>query len=545
MKSVHSTEILLKGTFILTLAAVITKVLSALYRIPFQNIVGDIGFYIYQQVYPFYAIAVVLATTGFPVVISKLLTEQLEKGNDEELRFQLFICYLVLQFIGIICFIVLFLGANQIAEWMNDSKLAILIKVAAGVFLTFPIVSVLRGYFQATGNMIPTACSQVGEQTVRIATILFIAFLFVDRGYSLYHVGAGTMIGAITGSIIAAIILFIFLWTYREWKLLIPQKERQLQFRTRALPVIKALLSQGLMICLSGMLLIFIQLADSLNLYSLLTASGVEQTMAKSLKGIFDRGQPLIQLGTVAATSMSLTIVPLITRERIAAKATYLYEKIVLAVKVSIVIGMGASFGLWAIIQPTNIMLFENDVGSDLLSVLSFVILFTSIILTIGAIMQGIGSMLFPATAIVLVFPVKLALNIIFVPLLGTMGAAVSSILALAILCIVFYSKLKKIVAASLVPFRFWMVTAGSTLIMVIFLKGFLLLTGGILGIHHASRTAAAIQALSAVACGGYVFMLLIIKGKIFLEEELALFPFGGKLIHLVSGRDQRYGKKN
>ncbi len=42
-----------QGAFVLILAGVITKILSAVYRVPFQNIVGDVGFYIYQQVYPF------------------------------------------------------------------------------------------------------------------------------------------------------------------------------------------------------------------------------------------------------------------------------------------------------------------------------------------------------------------------------------------------------------------------------------------------------------------------------------------------------------
>ena len=64
------------------------------------------------------------------------------------------------------------------------------------------------------------------------------------------------------------------------------------------------------------MLLMFMQLADSLNLYSLLAETGIGSETAKELKGVYDRGQPLIQLGTVVATSMSLSLVPLITKEK-------------------------------------------------------------------------------------------------------------------------------------------------------------------------------------------------------------------------------------
>src|SRR3954465_3737834 len=106
MKKSLNQSALLKGTFVLTIAAILTKILSAFYRIPFQNIVGDVGFYIYQQVYPFYGMAMVLSTTGFPVVISKLYAEQKEKGNDEKSRLLLFVSFLFLQVFGVLCFLI-------------------------------------------------------------------------------------------------------------------------------------------------------------------------------------------------------------------------------------------------------------------------------------------------------------------------------------------------------------------------------------------------------------------------------------------------------
>ncbi len=73
---------LFRGALILSAAAIIVKVLSAAYRIPYQNIAGDIGFYIYQQVYPFYGVAFTLSTIGFPVVISKLIAERESSKNN-------------------------------------------------------------------------------------------------------------------------------------------------------------------------------------------------------------------------------------------------------------------------------------------------------------------------------------------------------------------------------------------------------------------------------------------------------------------------------
>lgn len=65
----------MKGAALLTIAALIVKVLSAIYRVPFQNLVGDEGFYIYQQVYPVIFIFVVWTASGFAVAISKMLAD--------------------------------------------------------------------------------------------------------------------------------------------------------------------------------------------------------------------------------------------------------------------------------------------------------------------------------------------------------------------------------------------------------------------------------------------------------------------------------------
>ena len=540
-RSMNQSKAIFKGAFILTIAAILTKILSAFYRIPFQNIVGDIGFYIYQQVYPFYSMAMVLSTTGFPVVISKLYAEQKGKGGRDKSPLLLFVSFLFLQLFGVICFLTLYLGAEGIAEWMNDSHLAILLRVVSIVFLIFPIVSLLRGYYQGLGDMVPTALSQVGEQTVRVLTILFLSYLFMQKGYSLYLVGGGAMFGSITGSMISVIILFAFLTFRKEWKVIMPSQGMLQSGLTEVSVIVRALVFQGLMICISGMLMIFIQLVDSLNLFSLLVANGMEKSAAKSVKGIFDRGQPLIQIGTVAATSMSLTLVPLISRARLAAKTEELHDKIQLALKVSIVVGAGASAGLWAIMEPTNKMLFENELGSTVLGLLSFVILFTSIISTMIAIMQGMGNLLFPAFAVTVSFPLKYLLNTLLIPSYGTMGAAISSLVTLVLVTGILFVRFSKMSVGPFFSLRFWGTVLTATMAMVVFLKGYLYITGFFSDffLFEWGRTGAAFQAISAVFLGGFLFLWITIRGRVFLEGELALFPFGSKLIHLLARKDR------
>ncbi|NJP39026.1 oligosaccharide flippase family protein [Bacillus luteus] len=79
----HSPPSWAKGAAYLSLAALAAKGLSALYKIPYQNMTGDTGFYVYQQVYPLYGAVLVLGTYGFPLVIAKAL---IDNGGREGIR---------------------------------------------------------------------------------------------------------------------------------------------------------------------------------------------------------------------------------------------------------------------------------------------------------------------------------------------------------------------------------------------------------------------------------------------------------------------------
>lgn len=534
VQPVNRSKALVKGALILTVAALITKILSAVYRIPFQNIVGDIGFYIYQQVYPIYGVALVLSTTGFPVVISKLYMEQKTKSDQQRL---LIISAIFLSILGFLSFFLLFFGAEIIAGLMNDPTLSMLIRVISIVFLIIPMTALIRGYFQGEGYMVPTAFSQVGEQLVRVGTILVTAYLFTAANYSLYEVGAGAVFGSVTGGLVGVLILLTYIWRKKSYRIA-QFKNVQLMSKESG-RVVKVLLTQGFAVCVSSMLLLLLQLADSLNLYSLLISNGINGDDAKELKGMYDRGQPLIQLGTVVATSMSLSLVPLIASDRIRTSVEALHRKIQLAIQVSLTVGVGATVGLMTIIVPTNIMLFENHDGSNVLSLLSITILLGSVIITLISILQGLGYTIFPAVVVMAGFVMKYGLNIVLVPLFNSIGAAAASIGTLGLVLIILYLRVQVVVKKPIVSWRFLTKTAGAAISMFLIVKGFLVISDCLYVLGHA-RVMATLQALTAVLFGGFTYLLMLFRMKVFTIEELTLLPFGSKMVYLFPKKDRR-----
>lgn len=106
---------MMQGAVVLTIASFVAKVLSAVYRVPFQNLVGDEGFYVYQQVYPIYGIAMTLALTGLPQFISKIVAEQQTIKAQKRTLQQLFPFVLLLA-IGCWAFF-FFVAKALLKEW--------------------------------------------------------------------------------------------------------------------------------------------------------------------------------------------------------------------------------------------------------------------------------------------------------------------------------------------------------------------------------------------------------------------------------------------
>ncbi|WP_282139306.1 putative polysaccharide biosynthesis protein [Rossellomorea aquimaris] len=531
MSKKYSSNQFLKGAMVLTVAALVTKILSAVYRVPFQNIVGDIGFYIYQQVYPFYGIAIALSTYGFPVIISKLVAEKIENEDEEGAKNVAVTSFMFLCLVGLSWFLIVYFGAGVISRWMGDPFLKPLIQVISLSFLLLAPLSVLRGYYQGKEDMVPTAVSQVTEQMVRVATILIFSTILVSQGYSLYIAGNGALFGSITGGLGGLLVLLLIVTARRE-KLF---SLKSLRLSPDYLHIWSRLLMNGTAICVSAMLLVLLQFVDSLNVYSLLTSSGMEAESGKTWKGIYDRGQPFVQLGTVVATSISLTIVPLVTSAYLKKKENLIREYSQLSLKISITIGFAATLGIINIMVPTNTMLFENALGSKVIAVFCLSIFFSCLILTFSGIFQGIGKIYYPAFCILIGILLKYLGNAYLIPLMGIMGASISTVGSLAVITGMMILKLRRLFPIRFFPFSFYRTLVLSGAAMTIVLQVFLQMYDTLLDKGMPERELSVLFSLGGACIGAIIFLIVFLRGNVLSREEMGFLPFGSKWVRIMN----------
>jgi O-antigen/teichoic acid export membrane protein len=420
----------LKGAAILGAGALLSKMLGVVYRIPYQNITGDLGYYVYTQVYPLYSALLILATAGFPIAISKFVAEKLALGDTRGARRLFRVSASVLTLTGIVFFILLWFGAPFIAASMRDSKLVLPIRSVSFALLIVPVMAALRGYFQGHHDMVPTAVSQIAEQFVRVTTIIILSYWFMKTTGNVYLAGAGAVFGAVTGALFAFVVM-LFFWrrNQRIQRYMPVQPGAGYTYTQESIgEIVRKLVYYAIPICLGSLVLPLMQLSDSFTVVSMLMRGGNTAETAYSLKGIFDRGQPLVQFAAFFATALSLSLVPAIAEAQALGKRQVIAARTELALRLTFLFGLPASIGLAVVAGPVNVMLYENDNGTTALVVLAFTTIFATLGITSAGILQGMGEVTLPVRNLFIGVAAKVALNIFLIPSFGITGAAMATV---------------------------------------------------------------------------------------------------------------------
>ena len=297
-------KLIFKGASILALAGFLSKILAALYRFPYQNLVGDQGFYAFQQVYPFYSIITTLSLIALPNFLSSLIHTSDQPKEETHQFFQLSLV------LSILSFLILSLLCQPIARLMGQEKLAGPLLMACLPLLLVPFLSLYRGRAQAKQDMVTTAVSQVIEQSVRIILIIGAALLFTRVSTNVYTISFLAMLGSFIGGLVALVYLMISS----------PFKFHGLFTNLAALnPKGQIIQKFGLASLVFTFFMVYMLILQMIDVFfvknALMHLPGIKTSnQAEILKGIYDRGQPFLQLGLVFTTSILTDSLPKLTK---------------------------------------------------------------------------------------------------------------------------------------------------------------------------------------------------------------------------------------
>ena len=539
-----SSKSLIQGASILAIAGIIAKIMGAVFRLPLINWIGDTGMANYSPAYYIYAFLVILATSGLPVAISKLVSESLAVGNHYQADRVFKLSAKLMIAMGVIFFLILFIFAPQIARLMGNEDAALGMRAIAPSLLLVPLMAAFRGYFQGMQNMKPTAISQVVEQFFRTIIGLGAAFYlfyiagdnFIE-GYDKYALGAsGANFGATAGSIGGLlIILLVYMLASKNIKKKI-HRSKHLGAADSGI-IMKKILVIAVPITIGAAIYPILNLIDSaLVMNRLMDGAGFSHEVAKSLYGqLSGFVGSLINFPQLLSQSVAVSLVPVIAAAHKLRNQKEMNENVMLGLRMASIIGYPCAFGLMAMSKPILLLLYPVQTESasnaaSILSIMAFGLLFLVVTQTITGILQGIGKPMVPVINMFAGMGVKILLTwvLVGIPSINVNGAAIGSVGAFILTMVLNYRYLVKNTNVEIHKGLAFGKPFMAALVMGLTVKVFYVIV--IRFIPHNS-----IVTLIGVAIGIVVYAILIFKTGTIKKEELVFFPKGDKLLKIAN----------
>lgn len=436
-----------RGAGILAIAGFISKILAALYRFPYQNLVGDQGFYAFQQVYPFYSIITTLSLVALPNFLSSLLHSSDEAEADMQQFFQL---SLILSFAS---FFILSIFSQPIANLMGQEKLTAPFIMSISPLLLVPFLSLYRGILQGNSKMGKTAISQIIEQVIRVILII-LAAVFFTFSHDIYTISFLAMFGSLIGGICS--LIYLIVTTPLQFK----QLFTNFFLLTKKVNIIKKFGLSSLIFTFFMVYMLVLQMIDVFFVKHALMHMSIPlgSNESETLKGIYDRGQPFLQLGLVITTSILTDALPKLSIKKTIPKKIW---SVVIQLSITI------TAGLFILLPSMNDILFKSHDYSLSLQVFILQIPLISMI-------QLYHHTLFLAhknkvSGCILLIGLCLKLVIVY-PLTvsyGILGASFSSLISLFVVAVLYmcYSKIQPLTTLTK---RFYLALLAMSLILIV-----------------------------------------------------------------------------
>lgn len=306
----------MEGAIIATLAIIFSKILGALYVIPFYKIIGEQGGALYGYAYNIYNIFLIISSAGIPLAISKITSEYEAQKEIKKKEAMFIISKKIVIFFSVLSFIVCFLGSNIIAKMIlgdltggnSINDVSFVIKCVSLALLIVPILSISRGYLQGHKYISSSSYSQVIEQVVRIGVILIGSYLAVKvfKISLTYAVGISVLAAAV-GAIIALFYLNIKMHKLPK----MPREEYYKIDKETKKEIVKKIIGYSIPFIVINIANSLYNTTDMILMIRALKNIGYSATDIETISSIFTTwGSKLVNIVKAFATGLTISLIP-------------------------------------------------------------------------------------------------------------------------------------------------------------------------------------------------------------------------------------------
>ena len=580
------------GAAILAMGILVVKVIGLFYKIPLVNIIGSEGSADFNNAYNIYSVLLTISTAGLPVAVSKMVSEANALGRQNQVHKVFRLSLAAFLTLGVVSFLIMYFGSEQLAGMMHDSLAAAGIRALAPAVICVGCLSAFRGYAQGHGNMTPTAVSQILEALCKLVIGLGLAYWLVRAGQPSHVAAAGAITGVTVGTILAlAYMIFNFVSTrMREEKDTqdAPDSARRIlsTLMKIAIPITISSSMVGIVTVIDSALVqgqiqkVLISDPDSWALYQQVVdfapleaardawqqavSSGAAAEAVSQLYGAVELAAENISRslygnysGALTIYNLPLSLMAAITASVIAAVSAALARRdrrgaariTGSALRITALLAFPMGVGLFVLGTPIIRLIFpelDASVAGPLLSTLGIASIFVCLMLVCNSVLQAHGFINLPVVIMALGGVVKIVTNynLVAVPTIGISGAPVGNVLCFG-LCMVLdlvviarvihgrpdYLPLlaKPAAAAGVMGLGAWAVYG-----LLSKLLSYEEVTQVGETIQTLGKTGNGIAVMGAILIAVIIYAVLVVALRAISREDLSLMPKGDKIAKIL-----------
>lgn len=368
-------EKFIKSTLILVLGGFITKVLGMIIRIITTRVIGVDGLGLYMMVLPTFNLFITIATLSLPTAISKLVAEGTRNNKKLVLGFLpiaiIFNIFLIILIILLSPFIANNLLHNEILYYPIMS-----------IGITLPFIttsSIIKGYFFGKEKMFPNVVSNMIEQITRIISIIFIIPYLLKINIS-YAVSGLVFINCLSEGLgIVTLLLFMPNKTKISKNDIKPDLNNIKDIFSISIPTTTSRLISSIGLFLEPIIITFVFLK-----------LGYQTSYITKEYGIISGYVlPMVMMPNFLSGAISSALLPVISKSYANKKYKETKRKLIIACKLSLLIGIICTIILFIFPEECLKLLFNTTLGANYLQITSIIFLISYILNPLSSCMQA------------------------------------------------------------------------------------------------------------------------------------------------------------
>lgn len=543
-KGSKSSNFIMQGG-ILAAASIVSRIIGMLYRIPVTNIIGDQGNSYYSAAYEVYNIILLISSYSLPLAVSKVVSAKVALGEHRDAwrSFKAAMCMSLA--VGAAASALTFFGAGFFTgTLLNTPESELCLKVLALAIFVMAIMGVLRGYFQGMGTMMPTAVSQVIEQIVNAVVSIAAASMLYSYGVSLdrakgisdgtggaVYGAAGSTLGTSLGAVGGLLFLVIVMLMYNRVLQRNLRRDHASENQSYA-QILRMLVLTIVPVILSTAVYNISGFVDQgVFKFLMLDLQKMDKEKVDIYWGIYvGKYKLLTNVPIAVASALSSSVIPALTRARMAGNRREMCRKTENAIRMVMLICIPSAFGLTALGGPVlDLLNWNTDKSAPVMFLIgSSAVIFYGLSTLTNGILQGIDHMQIPVRNAVIALVSHLAVLVVLVQFTGIhiYGVVISYMFFAVLMCVLNGMAIRKYLNYRQEIKRTFLIPAISSLIMA--LAVWLLYTPfeNLMG----NKPATVLCLILAVVI--YGFFVLFLRG--ITEEELNAMPKGHLIVKVL-----------